>query len=130
MFYICWARRIWLNSDTLEQVMWEMFISFQILYVKKIWHARENNNGKSKLAYKWVCECYQCFLWCKLNLINGAVINIHTKTRILRKLAMFAIVKTHNLPNFSFSSNETMRNYYLWTWYVAVASWVAKRLKT
>ena len=36
----------------------------------KTWYAmcfRENNNRGSKRA----CKCYQCFSWCKLNLILG-----------------------------------------------------------
>ena len=34
------------------------------------------------------------------------------------------------LPNFNFTESETMRDYYLQTWYIRVASQVAKRLKT
>ena len=34
------------------------------------------------------------------------------------------------LPNFCFTTNETMDDYHLWTWYSRVASRVAKRLKT
>ena len=48
-------------------------LQFEISCVKT-WHAmcfRENNNGGIKPAYKWACECYQCFSWCKLNLIHG-----------------------------------------------------------
>ena len=33
------------------------------------------------------------------------------------------------LPTFPFTSSETMRDYYLQTWYIGVASRVAKRLK-
>ena len=34
------------------------------------------------------------------------------------------------LPNLPFTKSEMMRNYYLQTWYIQVASGVAKRLKT
>ena len=34
------------------------------------------------------------------------------------------------LPNFSFTTNETMDDYYLQTWYIRIASRVAKRLTT
>ena len=34
------------------------------------------------------------------------------------------------LPNFSFTTSETMQNYYLYTWYLRVASRVAEQLKT
>ena len=34
------------------------------------------------------------------------------------------------LPNFSFTTSEIMREYYLQTWYVPVASRVAKQLKS
>ena len=34
------------------------------------------------------------------------------------------------LPNFSSTKSETMRNYYLETWYIRVASQVAEGLKT
>ena len=34
------------------------------------------------------------------------------------------------LPNFPFTTSETMRDYYLYTWYTRVASRVAERLKT
>ena len=34
------------------------------------------------------------------------------------------------LPNFAFTTSETMDNYYLQRWYIRVASRVAKRLKT
>ena len=34
------------------------------------------------------------------------------------------------LPSFLSTKSETMRNYYLQTWYVRVASRVPKRLKT
>ena len=27
--------------------------------------------GGTKWAHKWLCECYQCFSWCKLNVIHG-----------------------------------------------------------
>ena len=33
------------------------------------------------------------------------------------------------LPNFPFATSETMRNYYLQTWYIRVASRISKRLK-
>ena len=34
------------------------------------------------------------------------------------------------LPNFPFTTSETMRDYYFETWYIRVASGVAERLKT
>ena len=34
------------------------------------------------------------------------------------------------LPNFPFTTSETMGDYYLKTWYIRVASRVAERLKT
>ena len=34
------------------------------------------------------------------------------------------------LPNFPFTTSETMGEYYLYTWYIRVTSRVAKRLKT
>ena len=34
------------------------------------------------------------------------------------------------LPNFPFTTSETTDDYYLQTWYIRVASQVAKRLKT
>ena len=34
------------------------------------------------------------------------------------------------LPSFPFITSETMHDYYLKTWYIRVASWVDKRLKT
>ena len=34
------------------------------------------------------------------------------------------------LPNFPFTTSETMRDYYLKTWYIRVAPRVAERLKT
>ena len=34
------------------------------------------------------------------------------------------------LPNFLFTTSETMRDYYLWIWYLRVIERVAKRLKT
>ena len=34
------------------------------------------------------------------------------------------------LPNIPFTTSETMSDYYLYTWYIRVASRVAKRLKT
>ena len=34
------------------------------------------------------------------------------------------------LPNFPFGTSETMRDYYLQTWYMRVASRVAERIKT
>ena len=34
------------------------------------------------------------------------------------------------LPNFSFTTSETMGDYYLQIWYIRVASRVAKQLKT
>ena len=34
------------------------------------------------------------------------------------------------LPNFPFTRSETIRNFYLKTWYIRVTSRVAKRLKT
>ena len=34
------------------------------------------------------------------------------------------------LPNFPFNTSETMRDYYLQTWYLHVASRVAQQLKT
>ena len=34
------------------------------------------------------------------------------------------------LPNFPFTTSETMRDYYLQTWYIGVATQVAVRLKT
>ena len=34
------------------------------------------------------------------------------------------------LPNFPFATREAMRDYYLQTWYIRVASQVAERLKT
>ena len=34
------------------------------------------------------------------------------------------------LPSFSFATSETIRNYYLWTWYKWAALRFAKRLKT
>ena len=33
------------------------------------------------------------------------------------------------LPNFLFTTSETMHNDYLWTWYILVASRVAERLR-
>ena len=36
----------------------------------------------------------------------------------------------HVLLNFPFTTSEAMRNYYLQTWYIRVASRVAERLKT
>ena len=55
---------MWLNSGTLENVMWGISIA--------IWNSvRENNNGESKRTHKQTCECYQCFSLCKLNLVHG-----------------------------------------------------------
>ena len=34
------------------------------------------------------------------------------------------------LPNFAFTTSETMGDYYLQTWYIRVASRVSERLKT
>ena len=34
------------------------------------------------------------------------------------------------LPNFPFTASETMRDFYLWTWYIRFVSRVAERLKT
>ena len=34
------------------------------------------------------------------------------------------------LPNFLYTISETMRNYYLYTWYIRVASCFAQPLKT
>ena len=34
------------------------------------------------------------------------------------------------LTNFGFTTSETMRDYYLQTWYIRVASRVAERLRT
>ena len=34
------------------------------------------------------------------------------------------------LPNFPFTTSETMRDYYLQTWYIRVASRIAERLTT
>ena len=34
------------------------------------------------------------------------------------------------LPNFPFSTSETMHDYYLWTWYTAVAWRVEEQPKT
>ena len=34
------------------------------------------------------------------------------------------------LPNFPFTTSEMIRDYYLQTWYIRVASQVAERLKT
>ena len=34
------------------------------------------------------------------------------------------------LPNFLFTTSETMRDYYLWIWYLRVIERVAERLKT
>ena len=42
---------------------------------------RENNNDVIKQAWKWACKCYQCFSWCKLNLIHS----IYPKAEILLK---------------------------------------------
>ena len=58
-----------------------------------------------------------------------------TKTRKAQE--NFADNQFHNilrlfdvLPNFSFTISETMRDYYLLTWYIRVASPFAERLKT
>ena len=53
----------------------------------------------------------------------------------------FAIIYSYNqlhnilrlfdvLPNFPFTTSETMHDYYLKTWYIRVASRVAQRLKS
>ena len=34
------------------------------------------------------------------------------------------------LPNFPFTTSESMDDYYLYTWYILVASRVAEQLKT
>ena len=34
------------------------------------------------------------------------------------------------LANFLFTKSETIRDYYLWTWHIRVASWVAERVRT
>ena len=66
-----------LDKCYLIQIHWrwlceKYIMQFEILYVK-LWYDmcfRENNDGGSKLAYKWACGRCQCFSWCKLSLIH------------------------------------------------------------
>ena len=55
---------------------------------------RENNNAGSKRAYKRTRKCYQCFSWCKLNLIHG----IYPKAEISIKCHQYS-----RLPAFTAS---------------------------
>ena len=46
-------------------------------------------------------------------------------------IAATTILRLFNvLTSFPFTTSETMRDYYLYTWYIRVASQVAERLKT
>ena len=53
--------------------------------------------------------------------------NAQTQFLIYNQLFVPTIIDV--LPNFFFTTSETMRGYYLKTWYMRIASRVAKQLK-
>ena len=64
---------------------------------------RENNNGGSKRANKWACECYQYFSWCWQLLKVSNV--FHSKN-----LALFMVASIHSIWKITKFRNWKLRN--------------------
>ena len=56
---------------------------------------------------------------------SGTIISMTTYNHFYNILRLFGV-----LPNFPFTTSETMSDYYLQLWYIRVAKRVAERLKT
>ena len=52
------------------------------------------------------------------------IFNYYNYNHVRNILRLFDV-----LPNFPCTTSETMRDYYLWTWYIRVVSRVSERLK-
>ena len=101
---------------TEETISEKYLLQFEISCMK-LWHTmcfRENNNGWSKRAYKWACEPYQCFSWCRLiygdqhspqgwDLVN--VINVFRS----EKIALFMVSNSNSTRKRTKNSNSETR---------------------
>ena len=104
------------------------------------------SQGWSRL-FVWIRHCYnqvQVFLVLKIGMIHKFSYFMCFEEHFKQNSCSFSSVcslfiynQFHNilrifdvLPNFSFTTSETMCDYYLQTWYIRVASRVAEQLKT